>query len=158
MQLDRQSRHRSDRIRRNGQGHSAPIDPWRRRGFDQGLANAAELAGDGFRIIAPSRFGYLRTPVPQDASTVAQANAHAALLAELNIPSAVVIGVSVGARSAVELALSHPEKVAGLILVVPALYPPESPVSIDASRGSKFAFQVVNIGGDFAWWASGSAS
>lgn len=37
-------------------------------GFDQGLANAAELVGGGFRIVAPSRFGYLRTPVPQDAS------------------------------------------------------------------------------------------
>ncbi len=122
-------------------------------GFDQGLANAAELAGDGFRIIAPSRFGYLRTSVPHYASALAQADAHAALLSELNIPKAVVIGVSAGARSAVELALSHPEKVAGLILVVPALYSPGSPVSIDASRGSKFAFQVVNVGGDFVWWA-----
>lgn len=28
-------------------------------GFDQGLANAADLVGSGFRIIAPSRFGYL---------------------------------------------------------------------------------------------------
>jgi 2-hydroxy-6-oxonona-2,4-dienedioate hydrolase len=26
-------------------------------GFDQGLANVAEFIGDGFRIIAPSRFG-----------------------------------------------------------------------------------------------------
>ena len=121
-------------------------------GFDQGLANAAELAGDGFRIIAPSRFGYLRTPVPRDASTAAQADAHAALLSALNIPKAVVVGVSAGARSAVELALSHPDKVAGLILIVPGLYSPTSPVAIEASRGSKFVFRVVNVGGDLVWW------
>ncbi|MGC1587789.1 MAG: alpha/beta hydrolase, partial [Rhodomicrobium sp.] len=53
-------------------------------GFDQGLANAAGLAGDGLRVIAPSRFGYLGTPVPADASPAAQAHAHAALLSALN--------------------------------------------------------------------------
>jgi 2-hydroxy-6-oxonona-2,4-dienedioate hydrolase len=123
-------------------------------GFDQGLANAAELIRDGFRVIAPSRFGYLRTPVPKDASIAAQADAHAALLVKLNIPKAVVVGVSAGARSAVELALRHPDKVAALILIVPGLYSTFSPVSIEASRGNKFAFWVVNVGGDFAWWAA----
>ena len=49
-------------------------------GFDQGLANAAEFVDEGFRIVAPSRFGYLRTPVPRDVSAAAQADAHAALL------------------------------------------------------------------------------
>jgi pimeloyl-ACP methyl ester carboxylesterase len=123
-------------------------------GFDQGLANAAELVGEGFRIVAPSRFGYLRTPVPQDTSPAAQADAHAALLSKLNVPKAVVVGVSAGARSAVELALRHPDRVPVLILVVPGLYSPTSPVSIEASRGSRFAFWVVNVGGDFAWWAT----
>lgn len=123
-------------------------------GFDQGLAIAADLLGGGFRIIAPSRFGYLRTPIPQDSTPVAQADAHAALLSKLNVPKAVVVGVSAGARSAVELTLRHPDKVAALILIVPALYSPTSPVSIDVSRGNKFAFWAVNAGGDFAWWAT----
>jgi 2-hydroxy-6-oxonona-2,4-dienedioate hydrolase len=123
-------------------------------GFDQGLANAAELLGDGYRVVAPSRFGYLRTPVPRDFSPAAQADAHAALLAELQIPNAVVLGVSAGARSAVELALRRPERVAALILVVPGLYAPESPVAIEPSRGSRFAFWAVNAGGDFVWWAT----
>ena len=123
-------------------------------GFDQGLANAADLVGEGFRIVAPSRFGYLRTPVPQDVSPAAQADAHAALLAELDIPKAVILGVSAGARSAVELALRRPERVSALILIVPGLYSPTSPVSIEASRGSKFAFWAVNVGGDFIWWAA----
>jgi pimeloyl-ACP methyl ester carboxylesterase len=123
-------------------------------GFDQGLANAAELVGEGFRIVAPSRFGYLRTPVPQDSSPAAQADAHAALLSKLTISKAVVIGVSAGARSAVELAIRHPDKVAALVLIVPGIYSPASPVSIEASRGTKFVFWVVNAGGNFAWWAA----
>ncbi|WP_192248527.1 alpha/beta fold hydrolase [Mesorhizobium silamurunense] len=123
-------------------------------GFDQGLALAADLLGGGFRVVAPSRFGYLRTPVPKDASPAAQGDAHAALLSRLNVPKAVVIGVSAGARSAVELTLRHPDKVAVLILVVPALYSPTSPVSIDVGRGNKFAFWAVNAGGDFAWWVA----
>ncbi|CDX16788.1 conserved exported hypothetical protein [Mesorhizobium sp. ORS 3324] len=123
-------------------------------GFDMGLALAADLAGGGFRVIAPSRFGYLRTPIPKDTSPAAQGDAHAALLSRLNVPKAVVVGVSAGARSAAELALRHPDKVAALILVVPALYSPTSPVSVNVSPGNRFAFWAVNAGGDFVWWAA----
>ncbi|MCA1454552.1 alpha/beta hydrolase [Bradyrhizobium sp. BRP22] len=65
-------------------------------GFDHGLANAVEIAGEGFRIIAPSRFGYLRTPIPGDVSPAAQADAHAALLSQLNISEIAVVGISAG--------------------------------------------------------------
>jgi 2-hydroxy-6-oxonona-2,4-dienedioate hydrolase len=82
----------------------------------------------------------------------AQADAHAALLSKLNLPNAIVVGVSAGARSAVELAIRHPETVAGLILIVPGTYSPASPVSIEPSRGNRFTFWVVNFGGNFAWW------
>lgn len=121
-------------------------------GFDQGLSNAATFVDDGLRIIAPSRFGYLRTPVPADASVAAQADAHAALLSALDVPSAVVVGVSAGARSAMELAIRHPERVAALVLIVPGTYAPTSPVGIDGSRGSRFVFWLVNIGADLVWW------
>jgi len=124
-------------------------------GYDQGLANAAELVGEGFRVIAPSRFGYLGTPIPADASPSAQADAHAALLAERNVDRTIVVGISAGARSAIELALRHPGKVAALILMVPGTYAPSSPVAIEASRGSQLAFWLVNAGADFAWWATG---
>ena len=123
-------------------------------GFDQGLANAAEFVDEGFRIIAPSRFGYLRTPIPRDTSPAAQADAHAALLSKLNISKAIVVGVSAGARSAVELALRHPKRVTALVLISPGTYSPTSPVAVDTSRGSKFAFWLVNHGADFAWWAA----
>lgn len=123
-------------------------------GWDQGLTNVGDLVGSGFRVIAPSRFGYLGTPIPADASPAAQADAHAALLSELQIDRAVVVGVSAGARSAIELALRHPYKVSALILIVPGTYAPESPVMLEGSRGSAFAFWLVNAGADFAWWAT----
>jgi 2-hydroxy-6-oxonona-2,4-dienedioate hydrolase len=121
-------------------------------GYDQGLALATDLVGEGFQVIAPSRFGYLGTPVPPDTSPAAQADAHAALLSELNISRVVVLGVSAGARSAVELALRHPERVLALILIVPGTYTPSNPVSVEASRGSRLVFRLVNTGADFVWW------
>lgn len=41
--------------------------------FDQGLVIGRELAPAGFRIIAMSRFGYLRTPLQDEASAPARA-------------------------------------------------------------------------------------
>ena len=40
-------------------------------GHDQGMAFAGDLARQGIRVIAMSRFGYLRTPRPADASPAA---------------------------------------------------------------------------------------
>jgi pimeloyl-ACP methyl ester carboxylesterase len=122
-------------------------------GHDQGLY-ATEYVGEGYAVIAPSRFGYLRTPVPPDTSPAAQSDAHAALLSALNVSKAIVVGVSAGANSAVELALRHPERLSALILVVPGTYSPTSPVAIEGSRGSQLAFWLVNNGADFAWWAA----
>ena len=92
-------------------------------GFDQGIELSEQYAGQGFRIVTMSRFGYLRTPLPRDASPEAQADAHAALLDALAIPRAAVVGASAGAPSAMQLALRHPERVSALVLLVPAAYP-----------------------------------
>ena len=54
-------------------------------GYDQSLDFAEPLARSGFRVIAMSRFGYLGTPLPTDASAAAQADAHACLLDALKI-------------------------------------------------------------------------
>ena len=120
-------------------------------GYDQGLDNAAAMVGAGYRIIAPSRFGYLGTPLPPRTSIAAQADAHADLLSQLQVPRAVVLGVSAGARSALELALRHPQKVAGLILVVPGTWSPSQPVGLPPSRGNRFVFWLVNHGADLVW-------
>lgn len=96
-------------------------------GFDQGLEIARPLIEHGFRVIAPSRFGYLRTPVPADASPMAQADAHAALLDVLKLDRVAVIGASAGGPSAMQLCLRHPERCSGLVLLFPLAFAPGSP-------------------------------
>ena len=66
-------------------------------GHDQGMAFAGALASHGIRVIAMSRFGYLRTPMPPDGSAAAQADAHMCLLDALGIRRAAVMGGSAGA-------------------------------------------------------------
>lgn len=123
-------------------------------GFDQGLGNALSMMSPGFRIISPSRFGYLRTPVPRDVSPAAQADAHAALLDKLRVSKAIILGTSAGTRSALELALRYPDRVAALILVVPATYHPGAATSeMQREPGFPFVLWMVNAGADFAWWA-----
>jgi len=85
-------------------------------GYDQGL-HIARVLGGGFRWIAMSRFGYLRTPVLGDGSPEAQADAYAALLDVLDIPKAAIIGVSAGGPSSIQFALRHPNRCTALVLV-----------------------------------------
>jgi pimeloyl-ACP methyl ester carboxylesterase len=92
-------------------------------GFDQGLEIAGPLVRSGFRLIAISRFGYLKTPLPADASPAAQADAYACLLDVLGIQRVAVVGASAGAPSSMQFALRHPERTTVLALVVPAAYP-----------------------------------
>jgi pimeloyl-ACP methyl ester carboxylesterase len=85
-------------------------------GFDQGLL-LAEALGGGYRVIAPSRFGYLRTPLPLDCGPVAQAEGHAALLDALGIQRVVIAGASAGALSGLQFALHYAERCVALVLV-----------------------------------------
>ena len=107
-------------------------------GFDQGIAIADQFVAHGFRVIAISRFGYLRTPIPEYASVALQADVYTGLLEILGIPSAAIIGVSAGAPSALEFAMRHPQRCAALVLVVPAAY--ESPELAPCARGPSQRF------------------
>ena len=80
------------------------------------------MSPEDFRLIAPSRYGYLGTPLPPGPSDPAtQADAYASLLDSLKVSEPVVVmGVSAGALSAMQFALRHPRRVKGLILLVPA--------------------------------------
>lgn len=89
-------------------------------GFDQGQTFTEALVRHGFRVIAPSRFGYLRSDFPDDPSSERQADALAALLDRLGIGRVPVAGGSAGALSAVQFALRHPSRCAALVLIVPA--------------------------------------
>lgn len=122
-------------------------------GYDQGLLIGRDL-GDGRRIIAPSRFGYLRTPVPEDSSPAAQADAHAALLDHLGIGKAIVAGVSAGGPSAIELALRHPDRISALILIVPRTYDPTQSIGVDESMQSQAVLRLIESSADFLYWVA----
>ena len=87
------------------------------------------------RVIAPSRFGYLGSSVPPNATPAAQADALTALLDGLDIGRINVIGISAGATSALQLALRHPEKVKHLVVLVGNL--PGSPTAVVQASWAK---------------------
>jgi pimeloyl-ACP methyl ester carboxylesterase len=124
-------------------------------GYDQGLDLAGSLTARGFRVIAMSRFGYLRTPMPADASAAAQADAHACLLDALDIPRASILGASAGSPSCAQFALRHPDRVVALVLLVPALYVPrdENAPSLTMPSGTAFLFDTA-LRSDFVFWAA----
>jgi 2-hydroxy-6-oxonona-2,4-dienedioate hydrolase len=122
-------------------------------GFDQGADFAEELPGAGYRVIAMSRFGYLRTPLPADASAQAQADAHACLLDSLQIPRAAIVGVSAGAPSSLQFALRHPDRCAALALLVPAAYVPrpDDEPSMRTPAATAVLFDTA-LRSDFLFW------
>jgi len=84
-------------------------------GFDQGLGLAEVFRKAGYRIIAPSRAGYIGTPPDKGQTYEQQAEMHKALLDALNIDKAIVVSASAGGPSAYTLAQQHPQKVRALI-------------------------------------------
>ena len=124
-------------------------------GHDQGMAFARPLAQQGIRVIAMSRFGYLRTPMPADASAAAQADAHVCLLDALGIEQAAVLGGSAGAPSALQMAIRHPGRVNALVLLVPLAYkPPTQADSAPPMPAWVESTMMRLISSDFLFWAA----
>jgi pimeloyl-ACP methyl ester carboxylesterase len=122
-------------------------------GYDQGLLFARPLADRGFRVTAMSRFGYLRTPLPADASPGTQADAHASLLDALRTDSTIVVGASAGAPSAMQFAIRYPERCSGLVLLVPLAWKPDD-VPDSAPRPSRLAELILRsmVSSDAVFW------
>jgi len=93
-------------------------------GFDQGIDMTSAMAGRGYRLIVPSRFGYLRSTMPGNPTTAMQADAYVQLLDHLGIDKVVVVGISAGAWSSMQFAIRHPDRCRALVLLVPANYLP----------------------------------
>jgi pimeloyl-ACP methyl ester carboxylesterase len=109
-----------------------------------GLFSVRDLFADR-RVIAPSRFGYLGSSMPPDATPADQADAFAALLDALDIDQIDVIGESAGATSALQLALRYPERVKHLAVLVGNL--PGSPTAVVQASWTK------RINRQFVMWA-----
>ncbi|MBS0614020.1 MAG: alpha/beta hydrolase [Proteobacteria bacterium] len=124
-------------------------------GHDQGMDFARPLAQHGIRVIAVSRFGYLRTPRPADASPQAQADAHVCLLDALGIERAAVLGLSAGGPSAMQAAIRYPDRVGALVLVVPLVHKPESAMaSAPPVSDEKDEWLLRLVGSDFLYWSA----
>jgi pimeloyl-ACP methyl ester carboxylesterase len=115
-------------------------------GHDQGLVLARGQIGKQFRSIVPSRFGYLGTPMPEDATPEAQADAFACLLDALEIDQAAILATSAGGTSAIQFALRHPDRCAALVLVS-SNAPGEVEVGLPPKPVAKFMFRS-----DFIFW------
>ena len=117
-------------------------------GFDQGLGLAEAYLGDGYKVIAPSRFGYHATPLPADATPASQSDAFVCLLDSLHIEKVTVMANSAGGTSALQMALRHPERIHALVFVSTAA----PTVGTYISLPPKPVIQTV-FGSDFLMWA-----
>ncbi len=117
-------------------------------GFDQGVDMTGAMAGRGYRLIVPSRFGYLRSTMPGNPTTAMQADAYVQLLDHLGIDKVVVVGISAGAWSSLQFAIRHPERCRALVLLVPADYLPAG----TSIHGGAVVSAMVNS--DFVAWAA----
>jgi len=87
-------------------------------GFDQSVVASELILGPGKQGIAVSRFGYLRSPLSNGRKTPEeQADAYAALLDQLGIEAAPVIGISGGGPAALQFALRYPRRCSAVILI-----------------------------------------
>lgn len=120
-------------------------------GFDQGLYFTRRLLG--WEVIAPPRFGYLRSELPADPGAFAQAEALADLLDRLGIDRIAVAGGSAGAIPALAFALRFPDRTAALIPIVPAAYVPGSPMPAPWTPVQRRVAEAA-LGSDLLFWAA----
>lgn len=115
-------------------------------GVDQGLEMVGPMADRGYRLIVPSRGGYLNSTLPDGFNAAAQADVYATLLDHLAVERTAVIAISAGVWSALAFAERYPERCNALLLLVPAsqLAPGQS------NRGGWIANLILRS--DFAAW------
>lgn len=116
-------------LAREGEGPPVLVSHGGPGGFDQALAWCRHLRDGGCELLAPSRPGYLRTPLESGRSPEDQADLYAAILDALHIDRAVALGFSSGGPSAAHFAARHPDRISVLLLDTAILQPFEPPIS-----------------------------
>ena len=89
-------------------------------GYDQAMLLGSLFAEEEFHLVAPSRPGYLRTPLTTGQSLAEQADAMGALIEMMGISRVAVLASSFGAPAAMHFAWRYPDKVWALVLLSPA--------------------------------------
>ena len=95
-------------------------------GYDQAFDTCKDFAPD-FRILAPSRFGYLGSDISGKGTSAEQASAYIELLDNLGIDKVYLLATSAGGSIAIRFALDYPERTKGLILYCSAMPFAEKP-------------------------------
>jgi pimeloyl-ACP methyl ester carboxylesterase len=103
-------------------------------GADQGRLNADWLAGQGYRLLSPSRPGYLGTPLDSGPTVQDQAGLLAALLDTLDIGQVALVSYSAGGPVAYTLAARHPDRVVALVAISSLSGPRALPETGSGSR------------------------
>lgn len=86
-------------------------------GYDQAFESLKTLLGREYRKIAPSRFGYPGSDLPQEPTPKNQAEAFLHLIDKLEIEKVYIITTSAGGAPGISFAIQYPERVKGLILL-----------------------------------------
>lgn len=119
-------------------------------GHDQTISST-----ESYRVLTPSRPGYLRTPLSIGKTPKEQAQVFNELLNGLNIEKVIIMGISGGGPTSIEFAASYPEKVMGLVALEAVSFSEELS-DADASglevpdRQTLFSFLLLYLLGDEA--------
>lgn len=116
-------------------------------GVDQGIELADRYAGKGYRFLYISRFGYLRSAMPDEPSAKLQAKVYNDLLDFLHLERLFIMGNSAGGPSAIHFAVDYPEKCSGIILV-------SSAVLGNTKALPPKPFMRAVFGSDFLYWCT----
>jgi pimeloyl-ACP methyl ester carboxylesterase len=132
---------------RSGEGRPLLVLHGAGQGWDGGVDWATRHAGDGYDVLAVSRFGYLGSALPAGATTATQADAYAGLLDALGIERADVVGLSAGSMTAIRFAGQNPDRVRRLVLEAPML-PTRKAVRLPPAAFYRLAASTEPL-----WWA-----
>lgn len=113
-------------------------------GYDQAFDTCKEFTND-YRILAPSRFGYLGSDIMGGGTPSEQAAAYVELLDKLGIEKVYLLATSAGGSIAIRFALDYPERTKGLILYCSAMPFTEKP-----ERYAEYAGPPTFLCNDFA--------
>ena len=108
-------------------------------GFDQAFDSCKSFL-DNYRILAPSRFGYLSSDTKGRGTPKEQAEAYVELLDKKGIKKVFLLSTSAGGSVAFRFALDFPERTKGLILMSSSMPYPEKPQKFSSYAGPPLFF------------------
>jgi len=122
-------------------------------GYDQGRAALSFLDENKYKLICPSRPGYLQTPLESGKTLEEQADLFAALLDKLGIEKVAVVTVSAGGPPGYTFAIRHPDRIRALIAIdsvsgfyeIPETVGPISEVILLSNLGQKILKKIAEF-------------